>query len=564
MASSDENARELCRREERLFGQKANLDALNQELALNFYPERADFTLERALGEEFAIDLFDSAPLYDRRDLGNARASMLRPRGQQWAKAGHTDDDINELPHIARFFDRLNKLAFSRIYQSRSGFVKAEKEADQDIVTFGNAVKTVEAIRDRQGTQRLLERCWHLRDVVWLDDAYGVKQDFVARRFKASARHIKQQFPDAKLHDSIIRALEKEPDTEFKLCHIMMLADEYDYYQKPNNQTAQYASIYYDSEHKMLLRERPSERFRYVINKWQTISGTQYAVSPAAISSLSDARGLQTMARVLLEAGEKALDPPLKGTQGAVKSDVDQSAGRITWVDKDYDEKMGPAIELLLPQGVKPNIGIELINRTTLALKDGWYLTKLTLPQQAKTAYETAQLVEEFVRANIPLFEPWEAGVEDTLEEIYGVLMDINEFGSVRDWPQELSGADLEFVFSNPLQDAKERNKVNQSQQVLGVLAGAMQIDPNAAHAVDVIQMVRDVTRGTGAPADWLPDDDATKQKVAAAQQAGNILGALNTAGQAADVANSGLDAAQKLQDLTRPAVDQSATYGPT
>ena len=34
-----------------------------------------------------AIDLFDSAPVLARRDLGNARAAMLRPRGLPWFHA---------------------------------------------------------------------------------------------------------------------------------------------------------------------------------------------------------------------------------------------------------------------------------------------------------------------------------------------------------------------------------------------------------------------------------------------------------------------------------------------
>ena len=92
---ADSNATELCKREERLFSAKANLDALNQELAYNFYPERADFTTQRALGTEFAIDLFDSAPVLARRDLGNARASMLRPRGSEWFIPQTSDDNLN-------------------------------------------------------------------------------------------------------------------------------------------------------------------------------------------------------------------------------------------------------------------------------------------------------------------------------------------------------------------------------------------------------------------------------------------------------------------------------------
>src|SRR6185437_14790646 len=108
---------------------------------------------------------------------------------------------------------------------------------------------------DKSGQRRLLCRCWHLRDTVWLDDADGVGQDFVGRRFKASARHIKTKFPDAQLPRPVLDAIEKEPDKEFPICHVMMLADEYDFYKKPNKK-APYASVYYlRGEQKTVLRE---------------------------------------------------------------------------------------------------------------------------------------------------------------------------------------------------------------------------------------------------------------------------------------------------------------------
>src|SRR6266550_1432251 len=210
--SGDDNAKELAKREERLFKKKANLDALNQELAYNFYPWRADFTVERCLGEEYAQDLFDSAPVLSRRDLANARASMLRPRGQQWFKATILNRELAEQADIARHLDWVNARARSVLYQRRSGFVRAMKEADNDLVTFGNAVHSCEAARDEEGEVRPIFRTWHLRDCVWLDDPTGITQDFLARRFKCSARHIKAEFPNANLHSEITTALKDDPD----------------------------------------------------------------------------------------------------------------------------------------------------------------------------------------------------------------------------------------------------------------------------------------------------------------------------------------------------------------
>lgn len=564
---ADNNAKELREREEKAFGAKANLHNLWQELALNFYPERADFTTERCLGEEFAVDLFDSEPMRCRRDLGNARASMLRPRGQEWFRAETQDEAFNEHPKIAEFFDDKNKQARNLLYASGSGFVRAEKEADQDLVTFGNSIRTAESEINRRGQRILLTRSWHPRDCAWYDDITGVQQDVFFRRFKLSARHIRRKFPDATLHESILKALEKEPDKEFDLCHVMLPADEYDYYKKPARQKgakAPWVSVYYDSEHKMLLRERPSKHFRYVVDRWQTISGSQYGYSPAAMTALPDARGMQTMAMVLLEAGEKSLDPPMVARDGKFKSDIDLGASGLTWVDASYDERLGPAIAPIMPDTRNMPIGIDLINRAIMAMRDNWFLTKLTLPQQAKTAYETAQLVEEFIRANIPLFEPWEAGTAMMLDEIFNVLLDMGALGPMEEWPPQLSGRELVFNFANPLQDAIKKGLVAQGQQVIGTMAALEQVDPGISkRRWDIEKVGADITRGTGAPADWLhSNDEAAQAKQADAQQA-NILGALGMAEQAANVVKTGSEAAANLQSANQPAVDGGAVYGP-
>jgi hypothetical protein len=51
----------------------------------------------------------------------------------------------------------------------------------------------------------------------------------------------------------------------------------------------------------------------YVIPRWQTVSGSQYAYSPATVAALPDARLIQAMTLTFFEAGEKATNPPMVG-----------------------------------------------------------------------------------------------------------------------------------------------------------------------------------------------------------------------------------------------------------
>src|SRR3972149_1694667 len=67
-----------------LFTQRGTLMSLWQEIAENFYAERADFTIVRSIGDDYAAHLSSSYPLLCRRDLGDQLGVMLRPTQKSW------------------------------------------------------------------------------------------------------------------------------------------------------------------------------------------------------------------------------------------------------------------------------------------------------------------------------------------------------------------------------------------------------------------------------------------------------------------------------------------------
>jgi hypothetical protein len=129
-----------------------------------------------------------------------------------------------------------------------------------------------------------------------------------------------------------------KPNEEFECMHMMLEADMY---ERRSGAHGTYWSIYYDHGNEHVIQEVNTWNQEYAIPRWQTVSGSQYAFSPATVAALPDARLLQAMTYTLLEAGEKVTNPPMVATQDVVRSDVAIYAGGITWVDRDYDEKLG-------------------------------------------------------------------------------------------------------------------------------------------------------------------------------------------------------------------------------
>lgn len=529
-----ESVRKLREQGDRLFADRSPLLSLWQAQAENFYPLRADFTRTRSISEEFASYLMTSRPPMAHRDLANALSAMLRPRDEQWFHARTNDEKVNEDRDAKDWLDSASQVMRAYMYNSRARFVRATKEGDHDFTAFGQCVISVEPNRVLDG---LLYRDWHLRDVVWRENAEGEINE-VHRKWKPEASQLVELFPktvDQKVRD----LLDKEPAKKIECRHIVLENNDYDFETKPKRKPP-FVSIYIDVDNDTILEESGSNSLGYVIPRWATISDSQYAYSPAAVYGLPDARMLQQITLTLLEAGQKVVDPPMIAIGSQITGGINLFAGGITNADADYDERTG---EVLRPITLKPeglNWGDEREARIEKAIQEVFYLNRIALPEVTKemTAFETQKLYEDFIRQSLPLFEPVTVEYNGSLcEATFNHLMAMGRFGSPFDMPEKLMGHDLKFEFETPMKAAAAKAKVQAFQTSGQIVAAAAQLDPSSVSNFDVDKAARDAVGGTGAPADWLRSEDEVKKMKAASAQVAQQQAAATAMAHGADVA---------------------------
>jgi hypothetical protein len=566
---SKTRARELCEQGDRLFSKRQPLLSLWQTMAENFCPIRADFTKSHYLGEEFASNLMTGRPVLAHRDLGNALSAMLRPRGQAWFHARTNHEEINTDASARQWLDNKSDVLRRMMYDPRAQFIRSTKQGDLDFVAFGQTVIGVEPNRYLDG---VLYRTWHLRDVVWCENAELVI-DTVHRNWMLESRAFSQLFP--KTASKAIALSRKEPYRELKCRHIILPEDEYDLSTAKKGRTNRlpYTSIYIDIENDEILEEVPAKRVPYVIPRWQTVPGSPYAHSPATVTALPDARMLQQITLTLLEAGQKAVDPPLKATKEAIVGVVNAYAGGITWVDSEYDEKMGPALERLMDVSPGLNWGDAREEKIERLIAEAFYLNVINLPEttgaEKMTAYETQKRVEEYIRRALPLFEPMEVEYNGGLCELtWNLAMDQGAFGSFADMPDVLKGKEISWQFESPLQAANDRVKSQAFAQSAQLLAEAAQIDPNVRFDFNIDKAFRDALSGI-APAGWVMSEEqaaALKAQAAQVQQAQQAAAAMATgadvATKMATAVKGAGDAAQSLQSVRRHNAPELASPG--
>lgn len=522
------DVKKLIERGSKLFSKRTSVMSLWQEIADNFYPERADFTYSRSMGEEFAAHLNSSYPIVVRRELGNSFGAMLRPRTEEWFSISvEREERINTAGK--EWLEWASGVQRRAMYDRNAQFVRATKEGDNDFAAFGQCVISREI---DWKAQTLLYRSWHLRDVAWRED-YNGKVCEVHRDWKPEIGYLRKRFKQ--VHKSLETA--KDQCKEIKCRHVVMPADEYEgkQFRTP------FVSIYVDVENEFVLEEVGSNSLIYTIPRWQTVSGSPIAYSPATVAGLPDARLIQAMTLTLLEAGEMAVRPPLVGVKEAIRSDVQVFAGGITWADAEYDERMGEVLRPLSQDKSGLPFGIEISQDTRQMLASCFYLNKLTLPpaDREMTAFETGQRIQEYIRSALPLFEPMETEYNGALcEGTFEDLMRVGAFGRPDEIPESLRGAEIRFKFQSPLHDAIERKKGQKFLEAKQLIREAVELDPSSIATLDARKSLREALEGIGTPAAWLRDEDeveALAEQQAQAQQEAQMAQQMGGAAQVAE-----------------------------
>lgn len=517
----DTRAKELVRIGTALFAKKRQWDELCQEIAENFYPLRADFTQPFTLGEDFSLDLMDSYPVQARETLGTTPSAMLRQGN--WFNARTGMEEIDEQPDVARWLESATLRLRRLVYDRRANFVRATNEADHDWVTFGNPVLSVEEDMSRT---HFLFRSWHPKDCAWMENVSG-RIDHLQRSMPMTARNMKMRWAKT-IHQDVTTAAEKDPTTEFKVRHIALPFDELygdDKAKRRQYKNAQYCSVYIDVDHEMVLGEAPLPVFSYVVPRWRTLSGVPFAFSPATITALPDGRMLQSLARIILEQGEKALDPPLVAKGEMFRDAVNLYAGGLTYVDLESDQDIRDAL-MPVETSKGMSVGLDMKADVRNLIAEAFLLNKLMLPNvREMREIEVQARLDEFRRAALPFFGPIESEYHLPLLDTAMQMAIHNRAFDFKEMPDVLKqGVDVGFSFDSPLTTAEGRQAVAAFQESIQIIAGAAQFDQTVTTMMDIKVATKDAVKGTGAKADWFNDEETEQAATDQQNAAGNLM----------------------------------------
>lgn len=503
---SDSRCEELLKISNKQFELFRPWKNLCQDIAENFYPMRADFTRSLAM-DELAGSLMDDTPVMARETLGNAIGAMLRQG--KWFGIGTGDATRDKRPANAVSLNAVTNKLNSILVRPGSGFSDAWLEWDHDWVAFGTYCGSIETARNRG---HLIAKAWHPRDCAWMQDEDG-KIDTFFRDMMMSARDIIRRVDaptgwNGAVAPAIREAARLDPQKEFKVRHILMPASEI--YGRSERDTRRvkhpYLSIYIDVEHHSYLNEEGAPVFNYIVGRNRRLSGKPWGFSPMALNSMNNARMLQDMALVILEQGQKAVDPPTVGAGSVFTRDMNFFAGGHTEVDLEEERSLKDVFATIETGNM--NVGLELKADVRALIAEAWLLNKLNLPTlRDMRELEVQVRTDEFRRAALPFFNPIETNHHGL---VLGTTFDMSIATKLMSWDMfsnELRGNGMAFSYESPLNDADGVEVVREYYEAVNIVAAGAKVNQTVATIFDIRKAAEDAI-SNGTKPEWLIPED--------------------------------------------------------
>jgi len=448
--------------------------------------------------------IFDGTPISAHRLLVDGLMGYLISPSLPWFRLRMGNRKLEQLEGVKLWLQQVEKHFYSLF--RRSNFYGQM----YSLLEIGSSYGTATMYFEEKATKKIVSfKTLHPMEAYISTDSDD-KPNAVFRLFKMKARNILERFDKEQIRCEILEMLEKSPEEKYKILHAVFPRTEREI-GKLTKTNKQWASYYILWDHEEMLSEGGYDAFPYVVWWWEKNSYEDYGRSPAW-EALADIKGLNQMGRTLLEAANKAVEPPLN-VPARLKGMVRIKPNGINYIESP-DERIEP---INLVSGYP--VGVDREERKQEAIKKHFrveFFLMLANATRRMTAYEVAERQAE--KAAL-LESPITRLGTDVLNPIFDRIFEIEwRAGRIPPPPPSLakySGEELEVDYVGPLAQAQKRLfRTQGTDRFLERAIPIIQINPEVADNVDWDQLIREYMEADNVPQEIVvPEDKVAKMR---------------------------------------------------
>lgn len=452
---------------------------------------------------------FDSTSMegLDRFDAALGAVSM--PKTERWLAATVYDRELARLPAVQRWLEHYCDRVWDCMYAPHAAFGVATSEDRRALGCYGTAALWVDEDKGRG----LFFRAIHMSQV-YIDTDFRGRVDTVHRKFELTARQARQMFGEDSLSPKMREAYAdtaKCDSHKFEILHVVrpseqVTPDALDHRAKP------VASRYIGIDEKWLVRQNGYFTMPVPVSRNSTAPGQKYGNSPM-FKVMGTAAGLNEIAKTILRAGHKAVDPALAYfDDGDISKLVTKPGGLNPGLVSDE----GRLLVQPIPSGGNHMLGRDIQESERAVVKTAFledFFRILTDPGDRWTATQVLEMVAKQGVLIAPFADRYES---EKVSVLVGRVGDILlRAGQIAPMPPEMTeaGAAPLIYMTNPLSRMARSGEAAAFTRWVEI--GVQAAGAGAQDALDRVDFdagMVGVGEVLGVRPSWIRDDDQLAQ----------------------------------------------------
>lgn len=524
-------AEQYLQRLESLESDRRNWDTHWQEIAEVIFPRRADFTQSVTRGQRKGLRIVDSTAVVANELLGAGLHGMLTNPASKWFKLRLTDSELMKDNDVISWLEEIERRIYVALNAPEAQFSSHIHELYLDMTAFGTGGMF---IGEDPKSGELNFSTKHLKEIYLAEDMSGFI-DTVYRKFEYTARQISQRWGIENSGEDVQKAIDSgKLDATFEVLHCVQPRLDFEHGSKQRKDLP-IASVYILTKGKHILEQGGFEEMPYVAPRWAKVSGETYGRGPG-VSTLPDVKMLQEMAKTILKAAQKIVDPPLMVPDDGALNPVKTVPGGLNF------RRSGSDPITPLQTGGNIPIGLEMLQDVRSRIRSAFYIDQLQMQQGPQmTATEVLQRQEEKLRLMGPVLGRLQSELLGPMvTRVFGLLMRRGKFPPA---PEILADAEYDIEYVSPLARAQKQTDANGLLRVFEIASPIIQMQPETAQVINGEDTIRWLGDMFGVPTSLLKSAEEMaqlKQQQAEQQQ---LQQGLDSAQQGAEV----LDTVSKM-----------------
>lgn len=494
----------LLRQHEELCSVKDTWNSQWQDVVDYVLPKRQAFTGDRSNGQPVTDKIFDSTAPWALDQLAAGLHSYLTSPTQRWFRLRLTDyaeEEMEEDEDNERWLEIVTNTMYTVFNSQKTNFAPQAHELYQDLGGFGTSVFYVEEDYENAPVRF---STYHLSECAFTENAYGVV-NHLSRKFKLTALQAYKRFGD-KMPSKYVEMAEKKPYEKIDFLHVVRPREDWDP-KVHGPRGMRFASWWVLCEAKTIIRESGYHEFPFMVPRWSKLTGETYGRGPAMLA-MPDIKMVNAMAKTVLVAAQKIVDPPLMLPDEGFLLPIKTSPGGLNF----YNSTLGPDQRIFpLETKGRVDIGQQLIDSRRQHITRSFYLDWMQLNEGPQmTATEVVQRTEERMRLMAPAISRLQSEFLDPLiERVYAICLRKGLFPRP---PDSIQGQNLRVEYVSPVAKAQRMTQVVGFQRLLESLGQIAQAKPevfdriDADGTVDFFADAYDVSYQTLTPMDKVED----------------------------------------------------------